>query len=131
MSVRTDLIGRLTTDLTGTSVRVVSELPFDSAGNPLYFKNKKTVYVGAQDEEKIQLYRTLDQGDVYQSTISMTVFVTVDAKNEPSDMDSIVDSMLAAKDLVSDAQDAGSEVITDIEDDYITYSVDYTFTITN
>lgn len=131
MSVRTDLIGRLTTDLTGTSVRVVSELPFDSAGNPLYQKNKKTVYVGAQDEEKIQLYRTLDQGDVYQSTISMTAFVTVDAKNTPSDMDSIVDSMLAAKDLVSDAQDAGSEVITDIEDDYITYSVDYTFTITN
>lgn len=129
MNIRTDLINAITLDTQGSSLKVVSELPFDASGIPVYEKNKKTVYVSAQEQELTQLYRTLDQGDVYQADIRITVYFTIDAKNTPSDLDDLVDQMLTRKDLVPNVQDSGSELITDIADDYITYEITYNYTI--
>ena len=43
--MRSTLLAQITTNLTGSSVAVSSELPFENSGNPLYIKNKKRFYL--------------------------------------------------------------------------------------
>ena len=111
-----------------TAFKVSDELPFDSAGQPLYEKNKKTVYVDEGIQERVQLYRTLDQGSIYTTITTVNAFLTVDAKNQPSNIDTVITSILDAKDVITGAQSLESSVETEIEDDYITYSFEYNVT---
>jgi len=127
MAIRDDFITQITTDISGyTNFRVSSELPFDSGGNALYIKNKKTVYVNTVREEQIQLYRTMDQNSVYQTQSIVQAFLTVDAKNQPSNIDDVVQAILNAKNVVTSPQLTEALVDNDIEDDYITYTFEYT-----
>lgn len=129
MSIRTDLISQITTNIsTYSAFKVASELPFDSGGNPLYFKNKKTVYVDDNEENKIQLYRTLDQGEVYQTEYVVNAFLSVDAKNEPSDIQDVVAGILDARSVITETQINESSVESNIEDDVITYTFEYNIT---
>jgi len=129
MTIRTDLITRITTNIASyTNYKVSSELPFSVAGDSLFLKNKKTVYVDDVRESKIQLYRTLDQGDVYQNEYVFNAFLTVDAKNQPSDIDNVITAILNAKSVVTGTQLNESSVESEIEDDYITYTFEYNFT---
>lgn len=131
MAIRDDLLTRITTNLTSyTNFRVSSELPFDSSGNPLYIKNKRTVYVDDVSENKIQLYRTLDQGSVYQTDSVFNAFLVVDAKNQPNNIESVISAILDARTVVTGTQLNESSVSSEIEDDYITYTFEYNFTIT-
>jgi len=127
MAIRDDFITQITTDISGyTNFRVSSELPFDSGGNSLYIKNKKTVYVNTVREEQIQLYRTMDQNSVYQTQSIVQAFLTVDAKNQPSNIDDVIQAILNAKNVVTSPQLTEALVDNDIEDDYITYTFEYT-----
>ena len=129
MTIRTDLITRITTNIASyTNYKVSSELPFSVAGDSLFLKNKKTVYVDDVRENKIQLYRTLDQGAVYQNEYVLNAFLTVDAKNQPSDIDNVITAILNAKSVVTGTQLNESSVESEIEDDYITYTFEYNFT---
>lgn len=129
MTIRTDLITRITTNIASyTNYKVSSELPFSVAGDSLFLKNKKTIYVDDVRESKIQLYRTLDQGDVYQNEYVFNAFLTVDAKNQPSDIDNVITAILNAKSVVTGTQLNESSVESEIEDDYITYTFEYNFT---
>lgn len=129
MTIRTDLITRITTNIASyTNYKVSSELPFSVAGDSLFLKNKKTVYVDDVRESKIQLYRTLDQGAVYQNEYVFNAFLTVDAKNQPSDIDNVITAILNAKSVVTGTQLNESSVESEIEDDYITYTFEYNFT---
>lgn len=126
MSIRTDLISQITTNIsTYTAFKVASELPFDSGGNPLYFKNKKTVYVDKEQENKIQLYRTLNQGDVYNTETIVNAYLSVDAKNEPSDIQNVINAILDSRSVVTETQLNEVNVETEIEDDIITYTFEY------
>jgi hypothetical protein len=127
MAIRDDLITQITTNLSGyTNFRVSSELPFESGGNSLFLKNKRTIYVDDLSEEQIQLYRTVDQGTVYQTETIVQAFLTVDAKNQPSDIDNVIQAILNAKSVVTETQSNEAIVASDIEDDYITYTFEYT-----
>jgi hypothetical protein len=127
MAIRDDLITQITTNLSGyTNFRVSSELPFESGGNSLFLKNKRTIYVDDLSEEHIQLYRTVDQGTVYQTETIVQAFLTVDAKNQPSDIDNVIQAILNAKSVVTETQSNEAIVASDIEDDYITYTFEYT-----
>ena len=129
MAIRTDLITQITTNLNSyTNFNVSSELPFDSGGNPLYEKNKRTVYLDEQEDSKVQLYRTLDQGDVYQTDSVVQAYLVTDAKNQPSDINSVITAILDAKDAITGTQLNEATYETEIEDDYITYTFEYTFT---
>ncbi len=129
MSIRTDLISQITTNIsTYSAFKVASELPFDSGGNPLYSKNKKTVYVDKEQEDKVQLYRTLDQGDVYNTETVVNAYLSVDAKNEPSDIQDVVAGILSARSVITNTQINESFVETEIEDDVITYTFEYNIT---
>jgi hypothetical protein len=127
MAIRDDLITQITTNLSGyTNFRVSSELPFESGGNSLFLKNKRTIYVDDLSEEQIQLYRTLNQKTVYQTETIVQAFLTVDAKNQPSDIDNVIQAILNAKSVVTETQSNEAIVASDIEDDYITYTFEYT-----
>lgn len=127
MAIRDDLITQITTNLSGyTNFRVSSELPFESGGNSLFLKNKRTIYVDDLSEEQIQLYRTIDQGTVYQTQTIVEAFLTVDAKNQPTDIEDVIQAILNAKSVVTETQSNEAIVASDIEDDYITYTFEYT-----
>jgi hypothetical protein len=127
--IRDDLITQITTNLTSyTEFNVVSDLPYDASGQPLYQKNFKTVYIDEQNDTKTQLYRTLDQGEVFQTDTVVNAYVTVDAKNQPSDIDNVITGILNAKSVVTNTQLNEATYETEIEDDYITYTFEYNFT---
>tara|TARA_R110001632_G_scaffold68682_4_gene160836 strand:- start:548 stop:946 length:399 start_codon:yes stop_codon:yes gene_type:complete len=129
MTIASDIRGKITTNIASyTEFRVSDELPFTASGEELYIKNKKTVYVDEGSQERVQLYRTLDQGSVYATETIVNAFLTVDAKNQPSNIDTVITSILDAKDVVTGTQINESLVQTDIEEDYITYSFEYTVT---
>ena len=139
MTIRELLLQRLlnTTDsggVTSTDYSLeINELPWNASGEPLYVKNMRVVYVGEEEEAKIQLYRTLDQGDVYQTETTVQAFLTEDAKNINANNPTVIDNMLNAKSVVNtgsgyNVQIAESGYEQEIDGDSITYTFEYTFT---
>lgn len=129
MSKRTDLISRITTNLSGHSqFTVSSELPFESGGNPLYMNNMNTVYVDEQFIERETLYKTLDQGDVETVTTTINAYFATDAKESFSDIDTVVSNLLVAGNVISNTTEVSKNYETSITDDVITYTFEYTFT---
>ena len=129
MSIRSDLLTQITTNLAShTNVRVSDELPFNTSGNPLYLQNKKFVYVDEQELNVEQLYRTLDQSDVNTTVTTVNAYLSVDAKNQLSDINTVVANILSARNTITGTIDSASDYETDIEDDVITYTFEYNFT---
>ena len=128
MSKRSSLITQITTNLAAHSnVSISSDLPYDSAGDPLYEKNKNVVYVGEQDIAVEELYATLDQGSVLQTTTTVNAFLSTDAKNTFSDFDTIVANLLVARNVITGTVETASDYETEISDDVITYTFEYNF----
>ena len=128
MTVRSDLITQITTNLSGQSnISISEELPFDSGGTPLYEKNPNVVYV---DEEQLtveQLYRTLDQGNVNQTTTTVNAYFSTDAKNQFNDINTVVANLLIARNVVTNVTESDNDYETEITDDVITYTFEYNF----
>ena len=128
MSVRSDIINQITTNLSGHSnISISQELPFDSGGIPLYDKNLNVVYVDEQEILVEQLYRTLDQGNVNLTTTSINAYLSTDAKNQFSDINTIISNLLIARNVITNVQDSNSDYETEIVDDKITYTFEYNF----
>ena len=128
MSKRSDLITQITTNLAAhTDFTVSEELPFDSGGIPLYDKNLKTVYVDEQEIAVEELYSTLDQGVVNQTTTTVNAYLSVDAKNQLSDIDTVVANLLIARNVITGTVTSESNYETEITDDVITYTLEYNF----
>jgi len=128
MSKRSDLITQITTNLSGQSnITISQELPFDSGGNPLYEKNPNVVYVDEQELNVEQLYRTLDQGDVNQTTTTINAYFTTDAKNQFNNIDTVVANLLIARNAITSVTESNSDYETEITDDVITYTFEYNF----
>ena len=103
-------------------------MPFDTSGNPLYLQNKKFVYVDEQELNVEQLYRTLDQSNVNTTVTTVNAYLSVDAKNQLSDINTVVANILSARNTITGTIDSASDYETDIEDDVITYTFEYNFT---
>ena len=128
MSKRSSLITQITTNLAAHSnVSINSDLPYDSAGEPLYNKNMNVVYVGEQEITVDELYATLDQGSVLQTTTTINAYLSVDAKNTFSDLDTIVANLLVARNVITGTVETTSDYETEISDDVITYTFEYNF----
>lgn len=128
MSIRDNLITDITAKLSGhTSFGISSELPYITSDSPLYMKNMRTVYVDELQENVTELYRVLDSSDVVQTESTCTAYLAVDAKNQPTDIQTVVANLLLSKDSIS-AQIKSSEVTTELENDIILYNIEYNFT---
>lgn len=78
---------------------VSQNLPFDQNGTALYLQNLKTLYVEQPQTEQEPLYDTLDDSPVVSETTIVNVYVVTDAKTLPTDYDTMVTTVKAARNL--------------------------------
>jgi hypothetical protein len=124
--MRAELLSYLTTATSTATIKVVSELPWNTAGEPLYLKNMKKMYLDQEQVNQTTLIPTLGGTDVYQNDLTVVGYFAVDAKNAPSGLDAAITTILSARDKTS-VINFGSEAdyTTDIQDDVIVYTVEY------
>jgi hypothetical protein len=79
-----------------TQFAVSREIPWNESGSPLYLKNKKKIYVDEERKEQSVLFATFT-GDIYQDDLITEVYLSVDAKNPPSQLDAVISKILATK----------------------------------
>lgn len=124
--MRTELLSYLTTATSAATVKTVSELPWNTAGEPLYLKNLKKFYLDEEQIEQSVMFPTLPgQDDVMQNQTIVRGYFAVDAKNKPS-ITSALSTILGAKNRTGiDNFGIESDYTTDIQDDVIIYTVEY------
>ena len=127
MAIRDDLKANLDVALAGTTVSVSSELPWSSAGEPLYIKNMKKVYLDEDNISKTELFSTLDGEDVVQTETSVTGFLAVDAKTQPTDIDSVISKVLESRVAILGQASRECDMSTDTQADTIVYQFDFNF----
>lgn len=98
--MRTELLTYLTAQLTG-SIRTSQELPFQEGTNPLYIKNPRRVYLDEPYTEQDTLLPTLGTLQLNTRTTIVRWFLSVDAKNRNTDLDSALTILGGAKDITT------------------------------
>jgi|DEB0MinimDraft_12_1074336.scaffolds.fasta_scaffold07393_3 hypothetical protein len=128
MAYRDDLLANLSIALNGSNVSVSSELPFDSAGVPLYEKNMKKLYIGEDNITKEPLIEVLDFNPVENVVTLVTAFLTIDAKNPLGDIDTITDAVINSKNSIPDQIKRNCVMVTEFTADSLTYQFEFEFT---
>ena len=125
--MRSQLLQYLVTATKSAAVNVVSELPWNTAGEPLYLKNMKKVYLDKEQKEESVLIPVLPgSNDVFQRVTRVRAYFAVDAKNQPAGLDSAVSILLGAKDQTGIANfGTESDYTTEIQDDVLIYTIEY------
>lgn len=126
MAYRDSLITRLQTVFNSYSQFSLStELPFVAGGTALFVKNMKTGYVDEEQVEVTDYIMTLDKRDIDQTITTIRAYLAVDAKNKPSQTDSVLAAMQNAKSVFAPVVSADTTLTTEIQDDIIIYSIEY------
>lgn len=124
--MRSELLSYLLTATSSTVIKTVSELPWNTAGEPLYLKNMKKFYLDEDQVEQTTLIPVIYGTDVFQNDLTVRGYFAVDAKNQPSGLSTAITTILSAKDHISvDNFGAESDYTTEIQDDVIIYTVEF------
>jgi hypothetical protein len=125
--MRAELLAYLTTATSTATVKTVSELPWNNAGQPLYLKNMKKFYLAQEEIEQSVLIPTLPgQNDIMRNTLSVTGYFAVDAKNQPAGLSTAITTILGAKDRTGLGNfGVESDYSTEIQDDVLIYTIEY------
>lgn len=125
--MRSQLLSYLTTATSALTVKTVSELPWNTAGEPLYLKNMKKFYLDEEQIEQSVMFATLPgSNDVMANLVRVRGFFAVDAKNQPSGLSTAITTILGAKDRTGLANfGTESDYTTEIQDDVIIYTVEF------
>jgi hypothetical protein len=124
--MRAELLSYLTTATSGATIKVVSELPWNTAGEPLYLKNMKKMYLDQEQRTQTTLIPTLGGDDVFQNDLTVKGYFAVDAKTLPSGLDSAITTILGAKDRTGITNfGSESDYTTEIQDDVMIYTIEY------
>jgi hypothetical protein len=108
--------------------RFSKELPYEETGTPLHIKNPLTIYVDDEDISETPLIRTLSGNHINVRTTTLDIYFSNDAKNTPNNYGSLVNYLLAAKDVKPGYNSTDSEITTDIQDDLQVTTVRVTYT---
>lgn len=128
MNFRTTLLGELQTQLSGTSLRVSEELPWSSAGDELYLKNPKVLYMDAEERERVTLVNTMSNiGDIFERIVTINAYFSVDAKNLVSDIDTILDRIIDARLVPPACHVRNVNIENEYEADRKIYTIEYVF----
>jgi hypothetical protein len=125
--MRAQLLTALTTATSALAIKTASELPWNNAGQPLYLKNLKRLYLDETQVEQTELIPVLPgyQG-VDQNSQTVRGYFAVDAKNQPSGLGTAIAAILNAKNSIGIANfKVESDYTTEIQDDIIIYTVEY------
>jgi len=125
--MRTELLSAITTAVsTLTQFAVSSELPWEQNGTPLYRKNMKKIYVDRERVEQKTLIPCINGGDVFQNDLIAEVYLAVDAKNPPSQLDSAITKILATKSTVNVVNfGSESDYTVDKDGDVLVYTFEF------
>lgn len=125
--MRSELLAYLTTATSTATVKTVSELPWSTAGEPLYLKNMKKFYLDQDQIEQTTLIPVLPgSNDVLQNTVRVRGYFAVDAKNQPAGLASAVSTILNAINQISVSNfGVEADYTTEIQNDVLIYTVEY------
>lgn len=131
--MRSELLAYLTTATTTATIKTVSELPWNTAGEPLYLKNLKKFYLDEEQREQSVMIAVLPgSNDVMTDLVSVTGYFAVDAKNPPTGLSQAITTILGAKDRTGISNfGVESDYTTTIQDDVIIYTVEYRLNTTS
>lgn len=127
MAIRDTLLANLAVALAPHSVSVSSELPFTAAGVALYDKNMKKLYIDVDRNATTELIPTLDYNDVFQQEITVNGYLSVDAKNQPSDINTVIDHVFNSRLSVANCYLRECEVTNEYAEDRNTYTFEFRF----
>jgi hypothetical protein len=124
--MRSELLSYLTTALSTASIKVSQELPWNTAGEPLYLKNMKKFYLDEEQLEQTTLLPTLNGDEVFQNDTTVTGYFAVDAKNQPAGLANALSTILSAKNSTGIVNfGTESDYTTEIVNDVLIYTVEY------
>lgn len=126
--MRTQLLTYLTAQLTG-DIKTSQELPWSEGVNPLYMKNARRVYLDEPYTEQDTLLPTLGSLQINQRTTVVRWYLTMDAKNRNSDLDSALTILGSAKDIttITGVFTRLFDYTVSIDNDRIVYEGQYRF----
>jgi len=81
-----------------TQFAVSQELPWEQNGTPLFLKNMKKIYVDKTHVVENTIIPCLDHGNILEDRQISNVYVAVDAKNPPTQLDQLITKILLCKD---------------------------------
>lgn len=108
-----------------TQFNLANELPWSQNGLPLYRKNLKRVYVDEPRIEQTDLYMVFTGDDVVVNQYICPVYVSIDAKNPPSQTQQLITAILAAKTLPIVNFGVESDYTVDLQEDVQTYTFEF------
>ena len=91
----------------------------------------KFVYLDEDNISKTELINCLDNNDVIETETTVQGFLSVDAKNQPGDIDTIVANIINSRNSISGQVIRECEMTTETEADVLTYTFDYRFVTVN
>lgn len=126
--MRTELLTYLTAQLTA-SIKTSQELPFQEGTNPLYLKNARRVYLDEPYTEQETFLPTLGTLQINQRTTVVRWFLTMDAKNRNTDLDSALTILGGAKDIttITGVYTRLFDYTVSIDNDRVIYEGEYRF----
>lgn len=77
------------------------EIPWTDNGTPLYLKNLKKIYVDNAEYVSENLISTLGTLQINQETTSIRIYLANDAKTIPSNYDTLIEDLKAAKNITT------------------------------
>ena len=127
--MRTELLTYLTANLTGT-IKTSEELPWQEGTNPLYIKNARRVYLDEPNTEQEDFLPTLGSCSINTRVTTIRWYLSVDAKNRNTDLDSAITILGSAKDIttITGVFQRQFDYTTTIDNDRIIYEGEYRFT---
>ena len=125
--MRTELLSAITTAVsTLTQFAVSQELPWEQNGTPLYLKNMKKIYVDRPRQKETTLIPTLNGGEVFQDDLIAEVYLAVDAKNTPSQLDALITKILGVKSTINVVNfGSESDYTVDKTEDVLIYTFEF------
>jgi hypothetical protein len=109
-----------------TQFAVSTELRWEQNGIPLFRKNMKKIYVDRSRLEETTLFPTLNGNEVFQNDFIAEVYLAVDAKNPPSQLDSAITAILSCKSKTGIVNFGNeSDYTIDKQEDVLTYTFEF------
>lgn len=107
-----------------------TEYPFEESGTPLYLKNLKKIYVDMPEKANESLITTLNGLSINTQLSTVRIYFSCDAKTLPSNYETLVDELIAGKDIttIEGIFRREAETSTEISTDILVTTIEIRFT---
>ena len=110
--------------------KLSDERPFDAGAVALYLKNMKSIYVDQEQTVHETVVATLDGLTINAETTSVRVYFSTDAKQLPSNYNSLVSSIKSGRNVstIQGVNRREVDVATTFEEDKLVTEFEFRFT---